>query len=223
MLQRRRGVSGPAARHDRSRRSAAATWRCRPSGAPQLWPRLVAMMNRPELESDPRFATAAARRENWAALRADHLRVARPLQDGRGGGEDRSPPRAIPASAVLSPAEVVAHPHLAERQAFPEVDASRSRRKVRITAVPVPRRPPAGEAARRRAVSRGRAHARSARARCSADSRERIEELRQAGHDCRVEIGGLDGPPARGRLEAPKTCSAAASPDLTQSAMPTPR
>ena len=37
-------------------------------GAPQLWPRLVAMIGRPELESDPRFATPAARREHWAEL-----------------------------------------------------------------------------------------------------------------------------------------------------------
>src|SRR4029453_9003271 len=37
-------------------------------GAPQLWSRMVAMMGRPELEKDPRFATPAGRRENWAEL-----------------------------------------------------------------------------------------------------------------------------------------------------------
>src|SRR5215472_17323824 len=37
-------------------------------GAPQLWPRLVAMMDRPDLASDPRFATPAGRREHWAEL-----------------------------------------------------------------------------------------------------------------------------------------------------------
>src|SRR2546430_14615032 len=37
-------------------------------GAPQLRPRLVAMMDRPDLASDARFATPAGRRENWAAL-----------------------------------------------------------------------------------------------------------------------------------------------------------
>src|SRR3990167_4697168 len=34
-------------------------------GAPQLWPRLVAALGRPELATDPRFATPLARREHW--------------------------------------------------------------------------------------------------------------------------------------------------------------
>src|SRR5712664_1110961 len=39
-------------------------------GAPQLWSRLAALMERPELAADPRFATPAARRENWGELQA---------------------------------------------------------------------------------------------------------------------------------------------------------
>ena len=55
-------------RHDRSRHRRPHV-AMQTVGAPQLWPRLVAMMNRPDLESDPRFATPVARRQNWAALR----------------------------------------------------------------------------------------------------------------------------------------------------------
>ena len=67
----------------------------------------------------------------------------------------------VPAAPVLSPAEVVAHPHLEERQAFPEIEHP-GRGKVRITAVPfqVDRRPGRHAAARRIASA-------STRARCS--------------------------------------------------------
>src|SRR5262249_61242101 len=49
--------------------------------------------------------------------------------------ENTPRPAGGPASTVLSPAEVVAHPHLKERQAFPEIEHP-GRGKVRITAVP---------------------------------------------------------------------------------------
>ena len=103
-------------------------------GAPQLWPRLVAMMNRPDLAADPRFATPAARRENWAAL---HPIICAWLDGFKTVEEAVTTLTAarVPASAVLSPAEVMAHPHLAERQAFPEIEHP-GRGKVRITAVP---------------------------------------------------------------------------------------
>lgn len=38
-------------------------------GAPQLWSRLATAMGRPELATDPRFATPAARREHWPMIR----------------------------------------------------------------------------------------------------------------------------------------------------------
>lgn len=103
-------------------------------GAPQLWPRLVAALGQPELQRDPRFATRTARREHWRALRAiieawlarfdtvdealEALRAAR-----------------IPCAPVLSPTEVVAHPHLQERGAFPSVPHP-ARDAVRVTAAP---------------------------------------------------------------------------------------
>ena len=103
-------------------------------GAPQLWPRLVAMMNRPDLAADPRFVTPAARRENWAVL---HPIICGWLDGFKTVAEAVTTLTAarVPASAVLSPAEVMAHPHLAERQAFPEIEHP-GRGKVRITAVP---------------------------------------------------------------------------------------
>jgi crotonobetainyl-CoA:carnitine CoA-transferase CaiB-like acyl-CoA transferase len=92
------------------------------------------MLGRPDLATDPRFATPDQRRRNWPALRdiigewlgrfatveeaLDALRAAR-----------------IPAAAVLTPEEVAAHPHLAARGAFPTVPHP-ARGPVRVTAAP---------------------------------------------------------------------------------------
>ena len=147
-------------------------------GAPQLWPRLVAMMKRPELESDPRFATPAARRENWSAL---HPIICEWL-DGFKTVDDAVKALTaarVPAATVLSPAEVVAHPHLAERQAFPEIEHP-GRGKVRITAVPFhvdsrPVKPRGG------APYRVGEHTRPVLTDLLGYSRERIEELARLG------------------------------------------
>ena len=147
-------------------------------GAPQLWPRLVAMMKRPELESDSRFATPAARRENWSAL---HPIICQWL-DGFKTVDDAVKALTaarVPAAAVLSPAEVVVHPHLAERQAFPEIEHP-GRGKVRITAVPFhvdsrPVKPRGG------APYRVGEHTRTVLADLLGYSRERIEELARLG------------------------------------------
>ena len=103
-------------------------------GAAALWPRLQEMLGRPDLATDPRFATPDQRRRNWPALRdiigewvgrfatveeaLDALRAAR-----------------IPAAPVLTPEEVAAHPHLAARGAFPTVPHP-TRGSVRVTAAP---------------------------------------------------------------------------------------
>jgi crotonobetainyl-CoA:carnitine CoA-transferase CaiB-like acyl-CoA transferase len=104
-------------------------------GAPQLWARITGAMGRPELATDPRFATPAARRERWPEIRAivtawldgfatvdtaiEVLRAAR-----------------VPCAPVLAPAEVAAHPHLAAREAFVAVPHP-TRGEVRVTATPV--------------------------------------------------------------------------------------
>jgi CoA:oxalate CoA-transferase len=103
-------------------------------GAAPLWARLLEAMERPDLADDPRFATPPARRQNWPALLPiiagwlDTLGTrARALETLRAAR--------LPAAPVLSPAEVVAHPHLQARGAFPEVPHP-ARGKVRVTASP---------------------------------------------------------------------------------------
>ena len=103
-------------------------------GAPQLWPRLLEAMKRPDLADDPRFATPLARRQNWPAL----LPMIHAWLDAFCTREQAlAGLRAarLPASPVLSPLEVAAHPHLDARGAFPEVPHP-ARGKVRVTATP---------------------------------------------------------------------------------------
>jgi crotonobetainyl-CoA:carnitine CoA-transferase CaiB-like acyl-CoA transferase len=103
-------------------------------GAPQLWPRLLETMKRPELARDPRFATPLARREHWAELRAiivDWLDTF-PTADAAISGLSAA---RLPAAPVLSPREVTGHPHLAERQFFPDVPHP-TRGRVGVTAIP---------------------------------------------------------------------------------------
>jgi CoA:oxalate CoA-transferase len=103
-------------------------------GAPRLWERLLALMRRPELARDPRFASSLARRSNWRALReiitawldtfasADAALAA--LTEAR-----------IPCAPVLRPAEVIAQEHLAARQFFPVLPHP-ARPDLRVTASP---------------------------------------------------------------------------------------
>lgn len=103
-------------------------------GAPQLWPRLLETMKRPELARDPRFATPLARREHWASLRdiivgwLDTFPTADAAISGLSAAR-------LPAAPVLSPREVTGHPHLAERDFFPHVPHP-TRRRVGVTAIP---------------------------------------------------------------------------------------
>jgi crotonobetainyl-CoA:carnitine CoA-transferase CaiB-like acyl-CoA transferase len=147
-------------------------------GAPQLWPRLLALMQRPELATDPRFATPAARREHWPELRrtvvewldrfASVDEAVKTLTDAR-----------LPAVPVLSPEEVVAHPHLKMRRAFPSVPHA-ARGSVRVTATPfqVDGQPtePAGPAPHRVGE-----HTRQVLAEVLGYGSERIEELEKLG------------------------------------------
>jgi crotonobetainyl-CoA:carnitine CoA-transferase CaiB-like acyl-CoA transferase len=147
-------------------------------GAPQLWPRLLALMQRPELAVDPRFATPAARREHWPEIRrivaawldrfASVDEAVKALTDAR-----------LPAVPVLSPEEVAAHPHLEARGAFPSVPHA-SRGSVRVTATPfqVDGRPtvPGGPAPYRVGE-----HTRQVLAEVLGYPRERIAELEKLG------------------------------------------
>jgi len=86
-----------------------------------MWPRLCAAMGRPELEHDPRFATAAAR--------VTHKDTLNPIvQAWLAGLPDRATALAIlekarvPVAPVLSVAEAMAHPHLVGRATVRERD-----------------------------------------------------------------------------------------------------
>ncbi len=118
------------------------------AGAPHLWSRLVALVGRPELETDPRFATVMARRANWPALveilreRLDHF-------DSVEEAVETLAAARIPAVPMLTPEEVIELPQLAARSAFPEIP-HQGRGHIRVTALPfhVDRKPvaPGGEA-----------------------------------------------------------------------------
>jgi crotonobetainyl-CoA:carnitine CoA-transferase CaiB-like acyl-CoA transferase len=104
-------------------------------GGPQLWARLCGVMKRPDVENDPRFATPALRRQHWPELRAivtEWLNTAFTSVDDALKTLNAA---RLPAAPVLSPQEVVAHPHMAAREAFPEVPHA-GRGKVRVTATP---------------------------------------------------------------------------------------
>jgi crotonobetainyl-CoA:carnitine CoA-transferase CaiB-like acyl-CoA transferase len=147
-------------------------------GAPQLWPRLLAAMGRPDLHEDPRFATRLARREHWTELRE----VIGRWLDGFKSVDDALAALTearIPCARVHRPREVAAHPHLAARGAFPEVTHP-ARGPVRITAMPyhvdghpvAPRGP---------APYRVGEHTRAVLMELLGYSPERIEALRKAG------------------------------------------
>ena len=118
------------------------------AGAPHLWARLTALMKRPELAQDERFATPAARRANWPALR-DAVREWLSTFASVDAAVQALSAARVPGVPMLSPEEVVAHPQLAAREAFPEVPHPH-RGRVRVTAAPfqVDRRatPPRGPA-----------------------------------------------------------------------------
>jgi CoA:oxalate CoA-transferase len=103
-------------------------------GAAQMWPRLAALIGHPELASDPRFATPAARRENWPALQA----ILGKWLEGFGSVDEAVRVLAssrIPCVPMLTPEEVVVHPHMALREAFPVIDHPVSG-SIRVTATP---------------------------------------------------------------------------------------
>jgi crotonobetainyl-CoA:carnitine CoA-transferase CaiB-like acyl-CoA transferase len=103
-------------------------------GAPDLWTRATTAMGRPDLADDPRFATPSARRDNWDAL-AD---VVGKWLDGFASADEALAAMTaarIPCAPVLSPAEVIAHPHVAARGGFPEI-AHPARGTVRVTRTP---------------------------------------------------------------------------------------
>jgi len=103
-------------------------------GAPHLLARLLALIGRPELANDERFATPTARRQNWPAF----AQILRDWLNGFGSVDEAlaalSAAR-IPSAPVMSPEQVAAHPQMIARSAFPQVHHP-ARGPVRVTASP---------------------------------------------------------------------------------------
>jgi crotonobetainyl-CoA:carnitine CoA-transferase CaiB-like acyl-CoA transferase len=147
-------------------------------GAPDLWQRLITAMKRPDLDRDPRFATPLARRQNWPELRPLIIAWIDTFSSAKDALDACNAAR-IPAAPVLTPAEVIAHPHLAEREFFPAVPHP-ARDDVRVTGVPFMvdgRRPaPAGPAPHRPGQ-----HTREVLSERLGYDADKIEALRKAG------------------------------------------
>ena len=148
-------------------------------GGPQLWTRLCAVMKRPDIEQDPRFSTPIARRQHWDELR---LILMQWLSASFASADDalRTLNAArVPAAPVLSPQEVIDHPHMKAREAFPEIPHP-GRGSVRVTATPfnVDEAPlkPAGPAPWRIGE-----HTREVLTQVLGYTPARIDELRRAG------------------------------------------
>src|SRR5262249_42085026 len=104
-------------------------------GAPEILPRLVALMGRKELLEDLRFSTPTARRDNWAALRGIIEEWLKSFASVDEAVEALTQAR-VPCAPVLTPAEVVALPHLAARDFFSSVPHA-GRGEVRIPRSPI--------------------------------------------------------------------------------------
>lgn len=103
-------------------------------GAAEIWPRLTTLMGRPELATDSRFATSQARRLHWPTLR-DIIEEWLTRFGTAEEAVDVLTAARVPCAPVLSPTEIVAHPHLEARRFFPSVSHP-SRGAVRIPGSP---------------------------------------------------------------------------------------
>ncbi len=86
------------------------------------WERLVAMLEMPELNADPRFSTDEARfnlanREAFLKIFETWL-----MRHTRREVMDKAQQCRIPGTAINMPGEVIEDPHFVEREAFVEVD-----------------------------------------------------------------------------------------------------
>lgn len=104
-------------------------------GAGDLWPRLIKLMNRPELAGDPRFATQPDRVRYWPELNG---LIGQWLDDTFATVEEALQAleaARVPCAPVLFPQEVIASRHLAERAFFPTLPHPGAE-AVRVTASP---------------------------------------------------------------------------------------
>ncbi|HPU50103.1 MAG TPA: CoA transferase [Burkholderiaceae bacterium] len=103
-------------------------------GSADLWKRTLDLMKRHDLNEDPRFSTSEGRSSNWPALR--EILVTWLDSYGTVDAALQALEKArIPCAPVLTPAEVIASPHLAGRQFFPSLNHPVAG-PVRVTASP---------------------------------------------------------------------------------------
>jgi CoA:oxalate CoA-transferase len=147
-------------------------------GAPHLWSRLVEMIGKPELATDPRFATVQSRRQHWDELLGIYREWLGGFESAEKALEVLAAAR-VPAVPMLAPEEVIEHPQLMSRQAFPDVEHPASGR-VRVTATPfhVDGKPTHPQA---RAPYRIGEHTQQVLADDLGYNNERIAALREAG------------------------------------------
>jgi crotonobetainyl-CoA:carnitine CoA-transferase CaiB-like acyl-CoA transferase len=103
-------------------------------GGGPTWNRLLVAMGETSPARDARFATVAGRRDHWAELR----KIIGDWLDGFGSAEAAIAALTearVPCAPVLSTTEVIAHPHLAARQAFAPTPHP-VRGEVRVTSAP---------------------------------------------------------------------------------------
>jgi len=104
-------------------------------GAPGMWEKLAKIMGRDDLIDDVRFSTGPARRKNWAQV----LEIVYAWLDGFSTVEEviaLLTPGRFPAVPMMQPEEIIAHPHLHLRHAFPTLHHPNREQGVRVTASP---------------------------------------------------------------------------------------
>lgn len=103
-------------------------------GSSAMWPRLTELIGRPDLIDDQRFASPGARRENWSELLEILSEWSRRFQSPDEAVDALARAR-MPGVPMLMPEEVIEHPHLKARGAFPSVPHPVSG-NARVTAQP---------------------------------------------------------------------------------------
>ena len=103
-------------------------------GAGPTWERMLAAMGKDSPAHGERFATPAGRREHWPAL---HQHICDWLDrfDSVAAAVSALTAARVPCAPVLTIEEAMAHPHMAEREAFTSI-AHPTQGTVRVTAAP---------------------------------------------------------------------------------------
>jgi len=144
-----------------------------PPDNPEMFEAMTDVMGRPDLRTDERFATPPARARNGAALTAE-------IERWTGGREKREvmqafAGRGIVCGAVLNTAEVLADPHLRERETIFDLEHPT---RGRFSVIGCPVRLSDSPVAARRAPLKGE-HTEDVLQNLAGYTREEIQQLRQ--------------------------------------------